>query len=107
VITFPAAAVLTSYARLQTPAAPLAGSVVLFAIAWALVTWDRDVPLLAFVAYPLVFLNLLALLVASVATTGLGRGVRWKGRLVRIVRESGAARAARLAELASRLGRGR
>jgi hypothetical protein len=92
---------------LQTPAAPAAASVVLFAIAWALVTWDRDAPLLAFVLYPLVFLNLLGLLMGSVATTGFGLGVRWKGRMVRISREIGAARTAWLAELAARLGRER
>jgi hypothetical protein len=107
VITWPAAAVLVSYAHLQTPAAPAAASVVLFAIAWALVTWDRDAPLLAFVLYPLVFLNLLGLLMGSVATTGFGLGVRWKGRMVRISREIGAARTAWLAELAARLGRER
>jgi chlorobactene glucosyltransferase len=104
-IVWPALSVLVSSVRLETTLGPLAVSVALFAIQWALVTWDRNVPLSAFVLYPLVFLDLVLILIASMLTTGLGPGVDWKGRLVRASRRSDAARAERLAELASRSGK--
>lgn len=102
VIVGPAALVLTSYARLQMPAGPLAVSVALFAAQWALVSWDRDVPFLAFMAYPLVFLNLVLILNASMLSTGFGRGVDWKGRTIHTPRGSGVAEEVAVADAAGR-----
>ena len=104
VIVAPAAVVLASYATLQLPVGLLAVAVALFAAQWALVVWDRDVPFLAFVLYPLVFLNLVLILNASMLGTGFGRGVDWKGRLVRKPRGSGAAEEVAVADAACRPG---
>ena len=88
VIVGPALAVLGSYARLDTPPTLVTASVILFAVQWAFVSWDRDVPFAAFALYPLVFLNLLVILIASMLITGFGAGVEWKGRMVRVARRS-------------------
>ncbi len=84
VIVMPAASVLDALVSLRTPSATAFASFALFATAWSLVCWDRRAPLVAVLAYPVVFLNLLAILVTSMAKTGFGRGVDWKGRIVRV-----------------------
>ena len=104
-IVGPALSVLLSNLRLQMPAGPLALSVLLFGAQWALIVWDRNVPLTAFVLYPLVFLNLVIILNVSMLRTGFGPGVMWKGRTVRIPGGGDAAGEAEAAELASRSGR--
>ena len=104
-IVGPALSVLLSNLRLQMPAGPLALSVLLFGAQWALIVWDRNVPLTAFVLYPLVFLNLVIILNVSMLRTGFGPGVTWKGRTVRIPGGGDAAGEAEAAELASRSGR--
>jgi len=104
VIVAPSAVVLASYATLQLPVGLLAIAVALFAAQWALVVYDRDVPFLAFVFYPLVFLNLALILNASMLTTGFGRGVDWKGRLVRKPRDPGVADEIAVADAACRPG---
>jgi chlorobactene glucosyltransferase len=104
-IVGPAFALPMSYARLELPPGALALSVALFAVQWAFVAWDRDMPLVAVVLYPLVFLNLVIILASSMVRTGFGRGVDWKGRLVRVPRPSAASRAARVADLADRSGK--
>jgi chlorobactene glucosyltransferase len=96
-IVGPAAWVLVSYARSETPPYLLVASVVLFAAQWAFVAWDREVPVIAVVLYPFVFLNLLFILVASMMGTGFGHGVEWKGRLVRVPRGTRGTRGARVA----------
>jgi chlorobactene glucosyltransferase len=101
-IVGPALWALVSIARIEIPGALVAVSVVLFAVQWALVVWDRNVPFSAFVLYPLVFLNLIVILAASMLDTGFGPGVDWKGRMVRLPRSSSAASEARRADLASR-----
>lgn len=104
-IVGPALSSLASVARMQSASGPLAIATVLFAVQWALVAWDRDVPFIAFVLYPLVFLNLIVILNASMLGTGLGDGVDWKGRTVRVPRPSDAEREAEIADLASRSGK--
>lgn len=104
-IVWPPLSVLVSFVRLEMPVGPLVVSVVLFALQWALVAWDRNVPLVAFVLYPLVFLNLLIILSASMMSTGFGRGVDWKGRMVRMPRNSGVPCEAPVADSASRSGK--
>jgi len=89
-IIWPAAAVVASYAGGQTPPTAIVAAVVLFAAQWALIAWNRDMPLVAVAVYPLVFLNLVAIMNASMLGTGFGHGVDWKGRLVRMPRASDA-----------------
>lgn len=105
VIVGPAFLVLVSTVRSGWPGGPLAAAVAIFTVQWALVAWDRHVPVSAFVLYPLVFLNLLVILNDSMLRTGFGGGVTWKGRLVRVPENGGAAREARLAEDAVKSGR--
>lgn len=90
-ICAPALYVLASLARFDVPSGPVAISAALFAAQWAVITWDRDIPLVAFVFYPLVFFNLLIIAIASMLSTGFGRGVQWKGRLVHIAQRPGVA----------------
>jgi len=87
------------------PPTAVTGAMVLFALQWALVTWDRDIPLTAFLLYPLVFLDLVVILDTSMVRTGFGRGVDWKGRRVHATIDAAAAAAARLADAAGRAGR--
>jgi chlorobactene glucosyltransferase len=104
-IVWPAVWLLGSYLRFEMPPAAVAASVALFAVQWALVTWDRDIPVVALPLYPLVFLNLAVILAASMVTTGFGHGVDWKGRTVRSSIPEGAAAAAELADAAARSGK--
>jgi chlorobactene glucosyltransferase len=83
-IVYPAAAVLWSLATRTAPSGELVGAAVLFVTTWGLVALDRDVPLLSVLLYPLVFLDLILILVVSMVRTGWGRGVDWKGRTVRV-----------------------
>lgn len=87
-IVYPPAALLASALRLQMPALGLVVSVALFAALWAVIVVDRRVPLVALPLYPLIFLNLVVILNASMIGTGFGRGVEWKGRLVRMPHKS-------------------
>jgi chlorobactene glucosyltransferase len=80
----PALSLLGSLLLGNTPSAPLGVAVGLFAAQWALIVWDRDAPLTAVLLYPVVFANLLAILVTSMVTTGFGPGVEWKGRIIRV-----------------------
>ena len=84
VIVWPASSLIVPGLRFGVPAGPIAFSVVLFAVQWAVLVWDRNMPLVAFVLYPLVFLNLILILNASMLSTGFGPGVLWKGRRVRV-----------------------
>jgi chlorobactene glucosyltransferase len=104
-IVGPAVPVLVAAAQLRAPSAPIAVAVVLFAVQWALVAWDRDVPLTAVLLYPLVFFNLVVILAASMLGTGFGPGVDWKGRLIRVPDDGDAAHEERLADAASRSGK--
>jgi len=90
-IVAPAGSVLMSSAQLRVPEGALPTSVALFALQWAVLAWDRDVPLISVALYPVVFLNLILILNASMLDTGFGLGVEWKGRLVRMPRDGGAA----------------
>lgn len=90
VIVAPAVSVLLGAVRLQLQPGPVALAFVLFAAAWALVCWDRDVPFTAFALYPLVFANLMLILNGSMLATGFGGGADWKGRPIRAGRSSGA-----------------
>jgi len=98
IIIVPAACVLAALVRLEMPTGPCALAAALFVTQWALLAWDRNVPLVAIAAYPLVFLNLVLMLNASMLQTGFGRGVYWKGRLVRVPKHVRAAHRARVAE---------
>lgn len=82
-IVYPVGAVLWSALRFQAPAVPLLAAVALFAALWGVIVWDRRVPIVAWLLYPFVFLNLVVILNASMIGTGFGRGVEWKGRLIR------------------------
>jgi chlorobactene glucosyltransferase len=104
-IVGPAVSVLATNVRLQMPPSPVAWSVALFAVQWGVVAWDRNVPFVAFALYPLVFLNLVVILVASMLGTGFGAGVDWKGRRVRVPKVPDAADEETLADAASRSGR--
>ncbi len=101
----PAVSALWANLHLVMSAGPLTLSVVLFAVQWALLAWDRNVPLTAVVLYPLVFVNLVVILAASMLRTGFGPGVDWKGRMVRAPGNPNAAREADLADDAGRSGR--
>jgi hypothetical protein len=101
----PAVSALWSNLHLLMPVGTLTLSVVLFAVQWALLAWDRNVPLTSVVLYPLVFLNLIIILSASMLRTGFGAGVDWKGRIVRAPGNPNSAREAGLADDASRSGR--
>lgn len=106
-IVWPALWLLGSLAGLDAPPAAVALAVGLFAAQWGIVSWDRRVPLTAFVLYPAVFANLIAILNVSMVLTGFGPGVAWKGRTIRTPDNPGAARAARLADAADRSGKAR
>lgn len=106
-IVGPAVSVLASYARHEMPGLPVAAAAILFAVQWGLVVWDRDAPFVAFALYPVVFLNLLVITVASMLGTGFGRGVDWKGRTVRAPRGSGVPCEAPVADSTSRSGKTR
>jgi len=97
-IVGPAMSVVISGLRLEVPTGLLPTAVALFALQWSLLAWDRDVPLVAVLLYPVVFLNLILILNASMLDTGLGPGVDWKGRVVRVPRDEGKAPEARAAE---------
>ena len=97
-IVGPALLALLSLLRLQAPDALVTVAVALFAVQWAVVTLDRASPVLAFVLYPLIFLDLVVLLTASMVSTGFGPGVDWKGRIVRVPRRGGLAPDATVAE---------
>jgi chlorobactene glucosyltransferase len=101
-IVGPALFGLLAALRLQPPTAPIAVAIGLFVAQWALVAWDRDVPFIAVLLYPLVFLDLVAILIASLLGTGFGRGVDWKGRLVRVPRSPSVAGEAGVADLAGK-----
>lgn len=101
VIVWPTSTVLLSALNLEAPSAALAMSAALFAMLWALVAWDRDVPFVGFVLYPLVFLNLVAILGVSMVSTGFGRGMNWKGRTVRAATSTGTANDTELADASS------
>jgi chlorobactene glucosyltransferase len=83
-IVYPAAAVLWSLVSRTFPSVQMTGVAVLFVMTWGLIALDRDVPLTSVLLYPLVFLDLILILVVSMVRTGYGRGVEWKGRIVRV-----------------------
>jgi chlorobactene glucosyltransferase len=85
-ILAPAVIVAASVAQLRMPPEGAAIAAAMFLVQWALVAYDREAPLVAVVLYPVVFANLLGILVASMLRTGFGAGVEWKGRLVRVNR---------------------
>ena len=97
-IVGPAASVLMSGLHLEVPAGVLPTSVALFALQWALLAWDRDVPWIAAALYPVVFLNLILMMNASMLDTGFGLGVDWKGRVVRMPRDEGRVPEAQMAD---------
>jgi chlorobactene glucosyltransferase len=105
VIVWPAFAVLASLARLVAPDRAAAFPVLLFTLQWGVISWDRKVPFAAFALYPLVFLNLLLMMIASMFTTGFGAGVAWKGRKVRVPAGRGLLRQALAAVTGGRSGR--
>jgi chlorobactene glucosyltransferase len=88
-IVYPPAAVLWALASRTTPSVQLTGVAVLFVMTWGLIALDRDVPLTSVFLYPLVFLDLVLILVVSMVRTGYGRGVDWKGRIVRVGGKAG------------------
>lgn len=85
-IVWPAASVLFGSIAFQLQPGPVALAFALFAAAWALVCWDRDVPFAAYLLYPLVFANLMLILNGSMIATGFGGGADWKGRPIRVGR---------------------
>ena len=101
----PALYLLASIAHFEVPTGPVAISALLFVAHWALIAWDRDMPLVAFVLYPLVFLNLLVIAIASMVSTGFGPGVEWKGRLVRVTQSRRVAADAAVADCPGRSGK--
>ncbi len=86
-IVAPTSMAIVAGSNLQTPSLPIAMSAGLFVALWGLVSWDRHVPFSAFVLYPVVFLNLVLMLLVSMVRTGFGNGVLWKGRKVRAPRK--------------------
>jgi chlorobactene glucosyltransferase len=62
-----------------------------FFCAWTLVLMDRGAPLAAALLYPLVFFVLVLILTGSALTTGLGRGLSWKGRVIHVPSRPGIA----------------
>jgi len=106
-IVGPALFVLDASLHSQLAPGPVTLAASLFAVAWALVTWDRDVPFTGYLLYPFVFADLVVILGASMARTGFGRGVDWKGRTVRSSMALSAAEAARLADAAPRPSKGK
>jgi len=85
-IVMPVVLALVSAARFESPALPVAVAIALFVAQWAALGWDRNLPLSTVALYPLVFLNLVLILGASMMGTGFGLGVTWKGRTVRVPR---------------------
>ena len=87
-ICAPALYVLASLARFDVPSGPVA--VVGRAVRRCSGRSSRGTetfPWSAFVLYPLVFLNLLIILIASMLEHGIRPGVEWKGRLVRVAQQ--------------------
>ena len=60
--------------------------VLLFLVVWSASLLDRGLPAWLGISYPVAFANLVILGTVSTLRTGFGRGVEWKGRLVRIGR---------------------
>ena len=106
-IVWPALWLVGSLAGFVSPPTAVAVAVGLFALQWGIVVWDRRVPFTAWILYPLVFANLIAILMTSMVLTGFGPGVAWKGRTIRTPDNPGAGRAARLADEAGRSGKAR
>jgi chlorobactene glucosyltransferase len=90
-IVYPSAAVLVALLARTAPQVQMTGVAVLFIMTWGLVALDRDMSLTSVLLYPLVFIDLIAILVVSMVRTGYGRGVDWKGRTVRVAGGAGAA----------------
>jgi chlorobactene glucosyltransferase len=55
----------------------------IFFTAWLVTLYDRRLPLYLVFLYPVLFANILVIAVVSCLRTGFGKGVEWKGRLVR------------------------
>ena len=60
--------------------------VALFFLVWQIALLDRGLPVYVALLHPISFANLVILGVISTIRTGFGRGIEWKGRLVRIGR---------------------
>lgn len=65
---------------------PSAVPVLLFLLVWGITLLDRGLPAYQALLYPVAFANLVAVGVVSTLRTGFGRGIEWKGRLVRVGR---------------------
>lgn len=65
---------------------PSAVPVLAFLFVWGLTLLDRGLPAYHALAYPVAFANLVVIGLVSTLRTGFGRGIEWKGRLVRIGR---------------------
>jgi chlorobactene glucosyltransferase len=85
-IVYPALAVVWWPISHVAPPVELVIATVLFACQWGLNILDREAPLAAVALYPIVFADLVLLMLVSMVRTGYGRGVDWKGRLVRVGR---------------------
>jgi chlorobactene glucosyltransferase len=85
-IVYPAVAALWWPVSHVAPPVQLLVATVLFASQWGLTIVDRDAPIASVVLYPVVFADLVLLMMVSMVRTGYGRGVDWKGRLVRVGR---------------------
>jgi chlorobactene glucosyltransferase len=55
----------------------------LFLLAWLVMLSNRRLPLYLAVLYPVLFTNILVIAIVSYLKTGIGKGVDWKGRLVK------------------------
>jgi len=60
--------------------------VLLFLLVWGLTLLDRGLPAYQALLYPLAFANLVLIGFVGMLRTGFGRGIEWKGRLVRVGR---------------------
>jgi chlorobactene glucosyltransferase len=85
-IVYPAAALLWWSFSHVAPPAQMAVAAGLFVTQWGLTILDREAPIGAVLLYPLVYVDLVVILIVSMLRTGYGRGVDWKGRLVRVER---------------------
>jgi chlorobactene glucosyltransferase len=56
---------------------------VLFLSSWSISLYDRKMPLYSPLLYPFLFLNIIIFIIISTIKTGFGKGVLWKGRLVK------------------------
>jgi len=65
---------------------PSAVPVILFILVWSLTLADRGLRPYHALIYPIAFANLVLLGIVSTLRTGFGRGIEWKGRLVRLGR---------------------